>query len=180
PFPGMTTVGAGPRLVKSDGEDLWVANSTDNTVSRVHASDGRLLGTWTGATSPFGVLSALGRVFATGQGTPGRVFRIDPTQPAGAVTTVASSLGKNPTGIAFDGTRIWTANNLTTIVGLEVSIVTPKATLPWTVTNVNADGGSLVGMLYDGAHMWATNPTAGTLIELDAAASVLLTVTVGA
>src|SRR5512132_2399775 len=28
---GTTTVGAGPELVKSDGEDLWVANFTANT-----------------------------------------------------------------------------------------------------------------------------------------------------
>jgi S-layer family protein len=44
----LTTVGASPRIVESDGADLWVANHTDGTVSRVRASDGRLLETWTG------------------------------------------------------------------------------------------------------------------------------------
>src|SRR6516225_4854021 len=35
---GTTTVGILPLLVQSDGEDLWVANSSSNTVSQVHAS----------------------------------------------------------------------------------------------------------------------------------------------
>jgi DNA-binding beta-propeller fold protein YncE len=152
-----------------------VAN-VSGTVSRVHASDGKLLETWTGATSAFCVLSAMGRVFATGQTSPGSLFRMDPSQPAGAVTTVASNLGVLSKGIAYDGSRIWTAN-----IGSpgSVSIVTPGAALPWTVTTVTAGFGSLNGMLYDGANIWATDPSLGILLKLDSAGSILQTVTVG-
>src|SRR6185295_10186442 len=45
---GMTDV-SGARSVKPDGEDLWVTSFDDGTVTRVRASDGRVLGTWTGA-----------------------------------------------------------------------------------------------------------------------------------
>src|SRR5215468_9056260 len=45
----VTTVGNGPFFVETDGADLWVTNSFSNTVSRVRASDGSLLGTWSGA-----------------------------------------------------------------------------------------------------------------------------------
>src|SRR6185503_8004604 len=34
----LTTVGTGPELVKCDGSDLWVANATNFSVSRVRAS----------------------------------------------------------------------------------------------------------------------------------------------
>jgi hypothetical protein len=57
---GTTAVGLQPTLVKSDGADLWVANAGSNTVSRVRGSDGKLLDTWTGATSAGGVLVAMG------------------------------------------------------------------------------------------------------------------------
>src|SRR5580765_7760741 len=57
-----TTVGTTPWEVRSDGADLWVANLGSNTVSRVRASDGKLLETWTGAASAEGVLVAMGRV----------------------------------------------------------------------------------------------------------------------
>src|SRR5206468_1170424 len=81
----------------------------DNTVVRVRASDGKLLDTWTGANGAFAVLSAIGRVFVTGDlgVSPGKLYQIDPTLPSGAVTTLASNLGNTPSGIAFDGAKIW-------------------------------------------------------------------------
>lgn len=49
---GSTTVGNNPVNVQSDGADLWVVNNGSGTISRVRASDGKLLETWTGAFSP--------------------------------------------------------------------------------------------------------------------------------
>ncbi|HKF41879.1 MAG TPA: hypothetical protein VKG01_02150 [Thermoanaerobaculia bacterium] len=172
---GLTTVGTLPVGVRSDGADLWVANLGDYTVSRVRGSDGKLLETWIGATKPFGVLVAMGRVFVTGQSSPGNLYQIDPSQPAGSVTTLASNLGNLPYGIAFDGARIWTANN-----SASVSIVTPGPTIPWTVTTVTV-GPTLVGALYDGSNIWvASGESQNVLLKLDAAGTVLQTVTLGA
>jgi hypothetical protein len=172
---GLTTVGGDPLLLKSDGLDIWVANNTSSSVSRVRGSDGKLLETWTGATSAVGVLVAMGRVFVSGETNPGNLYRIDPSQTAGAVTTVASNLGNNPLGIAFDGSRIWTASNF----GGSVSIVTPGATIPWTVTTVTTGFNGPVGILYDGANIWVTDYGASTLLKLDSSGAVLQTVTVG-
>ena len=172
----LTTVGLNPQVVRSDGADLWVANFTSASVSRVHGSDGRLLETWTSALSATGVLVAAGYIFVTGRTNPGQLYQIDPSQPAGAVTTVASNLGNGPTGIAFDGSRIWTANGN----GGSVSIVTPGAALPWTVTTITTGFTQPWGALYDGANLWVTDITAGTLLKLDNAGAILQTVTVGA
>ncbi|HEV8118861.1 MAG TPA: S-layer homology domain-containing protein, partial [Thermoanaerobaculia bacterium] len=171
-----TTIGTAPYLLRSDGADVWVANNfsgSGGTVSRVRGSDGKLLETWTGATSAFGVLAAMGRVLVTGQTDPGNLYAIEPAKAAGAVTTVASSLGRFPTAIGFDGARIWVA----TLDG--VSIVTPGASIPWTVTNVP---GLLVASaaIYDGSNMWTTLNNAGKLVKLDAGGAILQTVTVGA
>ncbi len=171
---GLTTVGSVPQLLKSDGSDIWVANIGGSSVSRVRGADGKLLETWTGATAAFGVLVAMGHVFVSGETDPGHLYRIDPSQTAGAVTTVASSLGGNPRGIAFDGSRVWTANS-----GGSVSIVTPGATIPWTVTTVTTGFNVPMGILYDSANIWATDQSANILRKLDSAGAVLLTVTVG-
>jgi hypothetical protein len=174
---GLTTVGSFPALLKSDGADIWVANFNGASVSRVRASDGKMLETWTGATSAWGVLSAMGRVLVTGQTTPGNLYMIDPSQAAGAVTTVASNLGISPFGITFDGARVWTAN-----LSGSVSIVTPGATIPWTVTTVTTGFTGFaapVGALYDGANVWVTVLSSGLLEKLDSAGAILQTVTVG-
>lgn len=170
---GLTTVGGGPQLVESDGADLWLANNVSDTVLRVRASDGKLLETWTGATVATGVLAARGLIFVTGNTNPGTLYQIDPTQPSGAVTTVTSSLGVNPQGIAFDGARIWTAND-----GASVSIVTLN---PLSIATVTAGFTHPQGILYDGANMWVTdigtNP--GKLFKLDTNGAIIQTVTVG-
>jgi hypothetical protein len=169
---GLTDVGIGPRLVESDGADLWVANTGSGTVSRVRASDGKLLETWTGATAAWAVLPAMGKVFVSGSTDPGKLYQIDPTQPAGAVTILSSDLGAGAEGIAYDGQRIWTAN-----IG-SVSIITLN---PTTVTNVTAGFTRLDGILYDGMNIWVTDDTTGTvdkLHKLDSTGNILLSVDV--
>jgi hypothetical protein len=170
----VTTVGLGVRYPAFDGLDLWVPALTEGTVSRVRSSDGTLLQTWTGAVSAHAALSAIGKVFVTGYTSPGSLYRIDPRQAAGAVTIVASNLGGQPIQPAFDGGRIWTAN-----FGGSVSIVTPGAAIPWTVTTVSAGLSPLAGALFDGSNIWVTGYNAGALFKLDANGAVLQTVTVG-
>ena len=170
---GLTTVGGDPHLVRSDGADLWVANEFGGTVSRVRGSDGRLLETWTGARGAYGVLVAMGRVFVSGDTNPGNLYRLDPTQTPGSVTTVASGLGGSSRGIAFDGSRIWIANNF----GASVSIITPGTTIPWTVTTITSFDGP-EGILYDSSNIWVVE-VGGSIRRVDAAGAVLQTVTVG-
>jgi hypothetical protein len=170
---GTTVLGPFLQLVRSDGADLWVT-SANGFIWRVRSSDGKLLETWTGATGASGVLVAMGRVFITGQTNPGQLYMIDPSQPAGSVTTVASNLGSYSGGIAFDGAHIWTAND-----GGSVSIVTPGTSLPWTATTVTTGFADPRGALYDGANIWVTDFNARTLLKLDSSGTILQTVTVG-
>jgi len=128
-----------------------------------------------GATEGDAVLVAMGKVFITGQLTPGRLYRIDPSQAAGAVTTVASPLGNELSGIGFDGARIWTANEASS----SISIVSPTVSLPWTVTTVTTGFNGPFGMLYDGGNIWVTDIGANTLLKLNSSGAILQTVTVG-
>jgi hypothetical protein len=175
---GITTVGSGPAFLESDGGDIWVSNQTSGTVSRVRGTDGRVLETWTGAIFPSGIRPAMGKIFVTAHNNPGKLYRIDPSQAAGAMTTVASNLGDVPDGITFDGGRLWTANQGGG--GGSVSIVTPGATIPWTVTTVTAGFVTPTGILYDGSNVWVADPGANNfLLKLNAGGAVLQTVTVG-
>ena len=171
---GLTTIPSNPLMIACDGADVWIAHSAPGLVSRVRGSDGKLLETWTGATLAFLPLVAMDGVFVAGGGNTGALYRILPNQPAGSVTTVAT-LGSYPAGIAFDGARIWTAN----IGSGSVSIVTPGASLPWTVTNVTAGFSAPNGLAYDGANMWVTDFTEGTIFKLNENGGILKTVLVG-
>src|SRR5262249_16391105 len=70
PTAGRTNVGSFPRLAASDGADIWVAAGPSG-VTRVRASDGKVLDQPGGANGSFGVLVARGRIYVTGQTNPG-------------------------------------------------------------------------------------------------------------
>ncbi len=172
----LTEVGDAPRQVEFDGTDLWVANSGNSSIGsasvmRVRPSDGKLLDTWTGADGAYGILCAMGKIFITGELNPGNLYMIDPTQPAGVVTTLTSSLGGFPAGIAFDGSRIWTANQSGTI-----SIVSLN---PTTVTTIPGFNGALNGILFDGSNIWVTRITQTTIHKLNSDGSIAQTINVG-
>src|SRR5262245_22106831 len=100
----VTTVGTAPIGVKSDGLDVWVANNGSGTVSRVRASDGKLVDTWTGSLGGRAVVCAGGKVNVVAASTPnGTLYHIDPLQPPGAASVVATNLGDLSRAIAFDG-----------------------------------------------------------------------------
>ncbi len=167
----LTNVDPVPYQVKFDGTDLWVTGLDLGTVKRIRPGDGKALDTWVGATGAFGIVSAMGRIFITGLTNPGRLYLIDPTQPAGAVTTLSSSLGHSPAGIAFDGSKIWTAN-----IGGSVSIVSFN---PTSVTTVSTGFTSPKGILYDGSHIWVTDEAANTLLKLNTNGAILQTIAMG-
>jgi len=173
----LTTLG-NPVYVMSDGTDVWATHDVSGSVFRVRAGDGRLVETWTGATAAVGILPVAGRIYVTGYANPSKLYRIDPSQPAGAVSTVATNLGVNANAIAFDGSRVWTANT-GDVASSSVSIVTPGATIPWTVTTVTAGFSGLWGAVFDGAHVWVTDFNVGRLLKLDLNGAILQSVTVG-
>jgi hypothetical protein len=168
---GKITVGDYPQRVACDGADLWVANGVSATVSRVRASDGKLLETWTEAFQARGVVVARGRVFVTGATLPSRVYVIDPKQPAGEVTTLADDLGDDSgDGIAFAGYYIWTANDHS------VSRVDPGTSA---VTNYTTGFSDPEGMIYDGSNIWVTDFGDDTIKKLNSNGSVVSTIVAG-
>ncbi len=172
---GITTFPSGsfPGAVKFDGRDLWVTIEAGVCAThRVRASDGRILETWTGCGIDEHI--AMNKVFLTGSGS--QLYRIDPTQAPGAVTTIATNLGTkvtNAQAIAFDGLHIWTAQPFDP----SISIVSPSTSLPWTVTTVTTGFAGPLGLIYDGANVWVKDT--GTLLKLDTAGGILQTVTIG-
>ena len=89
---------------------------------------------------------------------------------------LSNTLGGFPIGAAFDGSRVVTAN-----AAGSVSLVTPGATIPWTVTTVTPGFSNPRGILFDGANIWVTDwrEDRDALFKLDSDGAVLQTVTVG-
>jgi S-layer homology domain len=173
---GTTPVGFFPSPPVADGADIWVPTS-DDTIARVRASDGRLLETWTGADGP--ALAAMGRVFVAKK-VPARLTVIDPAASPGAVTVVAEDIGTSAAeSLAFDGERIWA----TTCCAINspplppppgsLSIITPGT---WSVTTIANGFLEPYGLAFDGTHMWVTDREASAVFRLDASGAITHTI----
>jgi hypothetical protein len=157
--------------VESDGEDVWVSDYVTGTVSRVHASDGRLLGIWNDLPTPWNVCVAKGRIFVTTSSSPGQLSIINPREAPGTFSVGTTNLGGQSRGIAFDGERIWTAN-----YSGSVSIVTINAALPYPVSTVSTGFVHPTGILYDGQNIWVTDAGDDTLKKLNPSDGAILQV----
>lgn len=161
-----TSTEPGTAGITSDGTDLWAivydSSSGNGRLKRVRASDGEVLQTWSSSFEFDGwaaPLIAAGRVF-TSEGfcsAGGAIRMIDPTSTAGPVEV--ADVNGWPQSLAFDGARIWTANNpMGTCAGtFSVSYVPIGTTIPWTATNLTTGFNHPFGIIYDGSHIWVTD-----------------------
>ena len=166
---GFTTIGGATFVaVQADGEDVW-GLSASGTIERVHASDGRSLGTWTnvlGVQSRGQLVVAMGKVFATGFG---HLYMVDPTQAPGSVTTVADTKTGSSTSLTFDGSRFWMTDS-----GGSLFIVTPGATVPWAVQTIAMPGMGPAQAIFDGANVWICDTPGVQILKMNADGSIAL------
>jgi hypothetical protein len=172
-----TDVGSGPRFICSDGEDIWVPNLFDDTITRVHGSDGRVLGTWTGADWAHTTIAAAGFIYIIGFDIQGKLYRINPSLPPGPVTVIEDNVGVFPISITYDGLNLWTANQGQGVGGSisRYNLVTDTKT--GFVTGFNQP----CGIVFDGNHLWVVDEGDDALHRVNPAnGAVIETVAIGA
>ena len=148
-------VGAGPRGVAFDGANIWTANASVGTVTKLRASDGACVGTCTFAVGagPNGVVFDGTNIWTVNQ-SANSVTKLRASDGA-CVGTCTFPVGSSPRGIAFDGANIWTANLLSsTVTKLRASDGANQGTF--------AVGSFPVGIAFDGANMWVANSGAAS------------------
>ena len=139
--------GNGPTAVAVGFGDVWIADSFENTVSRIDAAGVEV------ATIPVGNGA---RAVAAGEGAvwvveslDDSVVRIDPDTNS-VTTTIA--VGRYPSSIAVGGGAVWVANRH----GGTVSRIDPKTNL--VVETIEA-GASPAGLVVAAGSVWVTNQT---------------------
>ena len=104
-----TSVGNDPSAIATGAGSVWVADSDDNTVTRVDPeSEGAVIGTTSVGQGPNALAVGEGAVWAANT-RDDTVSRIDPR--TGSVTDTIP-VGRRPTGVAVGEGAVWVANSL--------------------------------------------------------------------
>jgi hypothetical protein len=135
-------VGANPYGVAFDGSSIWVANGIGFSVTKLQASDGTTLGSFS-VNSPLGLAFDGANIWVTNNGQ-------------GTVTKLRASDGKNlgsfavgsgPIAVAFDGANIWVAN-------FDDNSVTKLRASDGTNLGTFAVGTVPYSLAFDGSNIW--------------------------
>jgi len=153
----FTVGGWDPTAVCFDGANIWVANEYDGTVTKLTASSGSLVGTYSVGDYPSAVCFDGANIWVANY-SDDTMTKL--TASSGSLVGTYS-VGDGPRAVCFDGANIWVANRDDD-----------------TVTKLRASDGSLVGtynvgstpwgVAFDGANIWVTNALDDTVTKLRA------------
>jgi len=150
------SVGSYPWGIAFDGTNIWVTNMFGNSVTEISASNGTVLGTFTGTFSaPTGIAFDGTSIWVTNQGSAS----VTELLASNGTTLGSFTVGNNPIGVAFDGANLWIANqNSNTVTKLRVS--------DGTILGTFTAGSGPYGVVFDGVNIWITNFQGNTVSKL--------------
>ena len=157
------SVGDNPYALAFDGANIWVANAWSDNVTKLRASDGSLLGTYTAGDYPRALAFDGANIWvANDYSTNVMKLRASDGSLLGTYP-----VGSTPAALAFDGANIWVANANSD-----------------NVMKLRASDGSLLGnysagdypraLAFDGANIWVANSMSDNVMKLRASDGSLL------
>lgn len=130
---------------------VWVANNLNDTVTKLAASDGTILGTFATGRGPFGVLAAFGSIFVSNF-FDGTLTRLGPD----GLTKSTILVGDGAAGMTVDTANVWVANN-------GVNTVAQVNALTGAISKFNTGTGPFAVVLDGTGAFWTSNFSSGTL-----------------
>ncbi len=139
-------VGINPYGVVFDGANIWVTNNGSNTVTKLSAATGMVIGTYPVGSFPAGLAFDGANIWVVNGGSAS----VTKLLAASGAIVGTYTVGNNPLQIAFDGSNMWITNSADN-----------------TVTKLSATNGALVGtypvgvypvgIAFDGNCIWVAN-----------------------
>ena len=156
-------VGRQPVGMAFDGANIWVSNSLDNTVSKLRASDGVVLGTFPVGVTPVGMAFDGANIWVANLNDDS----VSKLRDGVVLDTFTVGVGNGPVRVAFDGANIWVVN----FFDISVSKLRASDGMPLGTFTVSRAG----HVAFDGANIWVTTlGTPGALSKLRASDGMLL------
>ena len=152
-------IGNEPVGVSSDGTHVWVANSADDTVTEINASNGTVIGPPIKVGSGPDSISSDGIHVWVANCAAGTVTEINASN--GTVIGPPISVGNGPNSISSDGTDVWVNNQSSqTLSEIDISSLKVTTITPPPVSRPNA-------VSTDGTHAWVAEGINGSVDEYD-------------
>jgi outer membrane protein assembly factor BamB len=152
-------VGNGPARLAFDGTHIWVTNFSANTVTKLRASDGFVVGNYPGGSGPASIAFDGAFIWVGNPGIGNGIVTRLRASDGMLMGTVPNVNGGD--SLVCDGPNVWVAN-------LDGRQVTKVRTSDLTVQGPFSAGGPAAALAFDGANIWVANRGFDTLTKLRA------------
>jgi YVTN family beta-propeller protein len=153
---GVSTVGKSPFGLAFDGENIWVTNNADDTVSKVRASDGQVLFTVPAGPSPWGIVYDGEGIWVANS----NARTLTHLQASDGAILGVTRAGDEPRLLTFDGRSVWAGNWSPDNVVQRFRPRDPGQ------QQLFREGTNPEGMLFDGTSIWISYEGSGTLCKI--------------
>lgn len=148
-----------------DGANLWVTDMTNQLLIQLDTSDGNVLQQFTlnndgAAGLAWGNSNIWNNNNKQGSSVGDTTFNI--SSSSGAIIDYFLPFGQQPSGLAFDGTYLWSSDNYSDeIYKIDLASYT-------IIDTIDAPGGGYPnGLTFDGQYLWVANNDADSLYQID-------------
>lgn len=149
-------VGKFSSFIVSDTSNIWIAIDDNNTVTKLRANDGVVLGTIAAGKDPRGIAIDGGNVWIANHGDN----TVKKVRSSDGNALGLYQVGSKPIGIASDGANIWLANSGSN------SVTKLRASDGSSLADV-AVGISPYAIAFDGANIWITNERSNNVTKIN-------------
>jgi ABC-type transport system substrate-binding protein len=153
----VVAVGHDPQAMAVTGDDLWVANFADGTVSRINIAAAKAVDTIQVGTAPAALAAGAAGLWVANSGD-NTIQRID-TRSGAADEPV--DVGDGPDGLAVDATSVWVANGRSGSVTRVNARTLEQMTAPISV------GSGPRGIVRAGDDVWVADELSRTVSRID-------------
>ncbi len=196
-------VGSAPVGIAFDGANIWVVNNLGDTVTKLRANDGMVIGTFRAGNYPREVIFDGANIWISNGNDNSTVTKLRASDGAELGTF---SVGRDPERMAFDGANVWVGNSLSNSVtklrasdgkrlatckvgnapngvafaGANIWVANGPDNTVWKlrVSDCSIEGKFNVpnpdAMAFDGSNIWVTNYQSNTVTKLRATDGVVL------
>jgi hypothetical protein len=158
-YPAMYGVGLAPEGVAFDGSNIWVANHDGNSVTKLLASTGAVVGTYGVGSGPVSVAFDGTNIWVANYGNHGDGNTVTKLLASTGAVVGTYAANNGPASIAFDGTNIWVANYV------ENGVTKLLASTGAVVGTSGVSGSGPNSLAFDGTHIWVANSGSNNVVE---------------
>lgn len=169
-----TLAGTEPWGVDFQGDDIWITDTSDNSIKKIDRTGSVLISFAAPGSSPRGIAFD-GTDLWVVDSAEARIYQLTTGGTVSGSFDIPGTIGSSYAGICFDGSHLW--------------VLEKTASFMYRLIQTSMDGNEIsglslqpldflnpLGVVFDGTHFWISDDTLNDVLKIDSTGTVIETI----